>query len=95
MSVVEGAAPRTTLSAVMAGLDPATQPDFHSTMTPTVKYDPASNAAYIRFSPEPVEESEEVSDGIVLDHDAEGRIVGLDVMDARAHLPPDLLEKAA
>ena len=55
----------------MAGLDPATQPDFHSTMTPTVKYDPASNAAYIRFSPEPVEESEEVSDGIVLDHDAE------------------------
>jgi uncharacterized protein YuzE len=64
-------------------------------MTPTVKYDPEANAAYIRFSPEPVEESEEVSGGIVLDYDAEGRIVGMEVLDARAHLPPDLLTKAA
>ncbi|HVY51068.1 MAG TPA: DUF2283 domain-containing protein, partial [Devosia sp.] len=46
-------------------------------MTPTVKYDPEANAAYIRFSPEPVEESEEVSEGIVFDYDAEGRIVGM------------------
>ena len=43
-------------------------------MTPTITYDPESDAAYIRFSPEPVEESEEVSDGIVLDYDATGRI---------------------
>ena len=64
-------------------------------MTPTVKYDAAANAAYIRFSPEPVQESEEVSDGIVLDYDADGRIVGMEVMDARAHLSPDLLAKAA
>ena len=64
-------------------------------MTPTVQYDPEANAAYIRFSPEPVEESEEVSDGIVIDFDAEGRIVGLEVLDARAQLSPDLLAKAA
>jgi len=64
-------------------------------MSPTVKYDPEANAAYIRFSPQAVEESEEVSDGIVIDFDAEGRIVGLEVLDARAHLPPDLLVKAA
>jgi uncharacterized protein YuzE len=64
-------------------------------MSPTVKYDPDANAAYIRFSPQPVEESEEVSDGIVIDFDAEGRMVGLEVLDARAHLPPDLLIKAA
>ena len=64
-------------------------------MTPTVKYDPEANAAYIRLSPEPVEESEEVSDGIVLDYDAHGRLVGLEVLDARSHLPPDLLTKAA
>ena len=64
-------------------------------MSPTVKYDPDANAAYIRFSPQPVEESEEVSDGIVIDFDAEGRIVGLEVLDARAHLPPDLLTEAA
>ena len=58
-------------------------------------YDPEANAAYIRFSPEQVEESEEVSAGIVLDYDADGRIVGIEVMDARAHLSADLLEKAA
>ena len=64
-------------------------------MTPTVKYDPDANAAYIRLSPEPVEESEEVADGIVLDFDAAGRLVGLEVLDARSHLPPDLLTRAA
>nr|WP_314256353.1 DUF2283 domain-containing protein [uncultured Devosia sp.] len=64
-------------------------------MTPRVTYDPESNAAYIRLSPERVEESEEVSAGIVLDYDAEGRIVGMEVLDARAHLSADLLEKAA
>ena len=64
-------------------------------MTVAVTYDPDANAAYIRFSPEPVEESEEVSDGIVLDYDAEGRIVGMEVLDARTHLSPDLLDDAA
>lgn len=64
-------------------------------MSPTVHYDPEANAAYIRLSPQPVEESEEVSKGIVIDFDAEGRIVGLEVLDARTHLPPDLLTKAA
>lgn len=64
-------------------------------MKPTVTYDPEANAAYIRFSPEAVEESEEVSKGIVLDYDADGRIVGMEVMDARAHLSADLLERAA
>ena len=64
-------------------------------MKPTITYDPEANAAYIRFSPEPVEESEEVSAGIVLDYDADGRIVGMEVLDARTHLSPELLDKAA
>jgi uncharacterized protein YuzE len=64
-------------------------------MSPIVKYDPEANAAYIRFSPEKVEESEEVAPGIVLDYDAKGRIVGMEVLDARAHLSPELLTKAA
>ena len=64
-------------------------------MKPTVIYDPEANAAYIRFSPEPVEESEEVSAGIVLDYDADGRIVGMEVLDARSHLSPELLDRAA
>jgi len=64
-------------------------------MSPIVKYDPEANAAYIRLSPEKVEESEEVAPGIVLDYDAKGRIVGMEVLDARAHLSPELLTKAA
>jgi uncharacterized protein YuzE len=54
-------------------------------MNPTVKYDPAANAAYIRFSTEKILESEEVSAGIVLDYDAEGRIVGMEVFRVREH----------
>ena len=64
-------------------------------MSPTVTYDRQTDAAYIRFSPEQVEESEEVSEGIVLDYDADGRIVGMEVTDARKHLSPELLAKAA
>ena len=62
---------------------------------PIVEYDPAANAAYIRFSSEAILESEEVSAGLVLDYDDQGRIVGLEVMDARANLPPSMLETAA
>ncbi|NGO55178.1 DUF2283 domain-containing protein [Mesorhizobium camelthorni] len=60
-----------------------------------VEYDEAANAAYIRFSTEAVLESEEVAEGIVLDYDTDGRIVGMEVLDARRHLPPAVLVKAA
>ncbi|MBO6901098.1 MAG: DUF2283 domain-containing protein [Rhizobiaceae bacterium] len=64
-------------------------------MKPVVQYDEAANAAYIRFSTENVLESEEVSEGIVLDYDSEGRIVGMEVLDARRNLPPAALTEAA
>ena len=64
-------------------------------MMPEVTYDKEADAAYIRFSAEKVEESEEVSAGIVLDYDADGRIVGMEVLEARTHLSPSLLNKAA
>lgn len=63
-------------------------------MTPTFKYDPDADAAYIRFSSELVQESDEVSAGIVLDYDREGRIVGMEVMNARENLPPAMLSAA-
>jgi len=62
---------------------------------PTVAYDPEADAAYIRFSSGKVEESEEVSPGIVLDYDQDGHIVGMEVLHARRQLPPDMLEEAA
>ena len=62
---------------------------------PTVSYDIEADAAYIRFSTGKVKESEEVSSGIVLDYDEDGHIVGMEVLDARRPLPPQLLEEAA
>ncbi len=64
-------------------------------MKPRLEYDAVADAAYIRFSTEPVLESEEVSEGIMLDYDSDGRIVGLEVLNARANLPAAALEDAA
>lgn len=62
---------------------------------PILIYDAEADAAYIRFAPGRVAESEEVSSGIVLDYDDHGHIVGIEVLEARRQLPPQLLEDAA
>ncbi|MBI3702730.1 MAG: DUF2283 domain-containing protein [Rhizobiales bacterium] len=49
-------------------------------------YDAEADALYVRFADSPVIESEEVADGVVLDFDAEGRIVAFELLDARKHL---------
>ena len=64
-------------------------------MKPLIEYDAAANAAYIRFSSETILDSEEISIGIVLDYDAHGHIVGMEVLDARQHLSPKTLNEAA
>jgi uncharacterized protein YuzE len=50
------------------------------------QYDPEADALYVRFATAKVAESEEVSPGVVIDFDIEGRIVGVEVLDARRHL---------
>ncbi len=64
-------------------------------MTPIVRYDAQANAAYIRFSDLKVLESEEVSPGVVFDYDVEGRLVAIELLDAKAQLPPEILDQAA
>jgi uncharacterized protein YuzE len=64
-------------------------------MTPTIKYRAEDNAAYIRLSRDKVLESAEVAPDVVFDYDAEGRIVGIELLDARAQLSADLLTEAA
>lgn len=49
-------------------------------------YDPEADALYVRFADTPVVESEEVANGVMLDFDADGRIVAFEVLDARKHL---------
>ncbi len=52
-----------------------------------VRFDEASDALYIRLVEGPVEESEEVSPGVVLDFDAENRVVGIELLNVREKLP--------
>ena len=49
-------------------------------------YDVEADALYVRFAEASIVESEEVADGVVLDFDAEGRIVAIELLDASKHL---------
>jgi len=51
-------------------------------------YDSEADALYVRFSDASVFESEEVADGVVLDFDANGRLVAIEVLDASKHVAP-------
>jgi len=52
-----------------------------------VRFDQETDALYIRLDEAPVRESEEVSPGVVLDFDAEKRVVGIEVLDVKRRLP--------
>lgn len=52
-----------------------------------VRMDEAADALYIRLDEAPIEESEEVSPGVVLDFDNDGRVVGIEILDVRQKLP--------
>jgi uncharacterized protein YuzE len=47
-----------------------------------VRVDHGADAVYLSLTDRPIKESEEVADGIVVDYDAEGRIVGVEILDA-------------
>ena len=48
-----------------------------------LNYYPETDSLYINLSEEPSVESQEISEGILLDYDAEGRLVGIDIDNAR------------
>ena len=52
-----------------------------------VRFDPQSDTLYIRLDEAEIVESEEVSPGIVLDFDAENRVVGFEMLDVGKRLP--------
>ena len=45
-----------------------------------VQYDPAADAMYIRLAEGTVADSDEVREGVVLDYDASGRVLGIEVL---------------
>lgn len=48
-----------------------------------LNYYPETDSLYIDFSSRPSAQSHEVSEGIVLDYDADGNLVGIDIDNAR------------
>jgi uncharacterized protein YuzE len=50
-------------------------------------WDKQADALYIRFDEAKIVDSEEVSDGIILDFDERGRVVGLEMLDVRERFP--------
>ena len=49
--------------------------------------DEEADALYIRFDEAKIIESEEVSPGIILDFDADGRVVGFEMLHVRKRVP--------
>jgi uncharacterized protein YuzE len=47
-----------------------------------VRVDHGADAIYLNLTDRPIKDSEEVADGIVVDYDFEGRIVGVEILDA-------------
>ncbi len=48
-----------------------------------LNYHPDTDSLYIDLSERPSAESREVSEGVVLDYDADGKLVGIDIDNAR------------
>ena len=47
-----------------------------------VRVDHGADAVYVNLTDRPIKDSEQVADGIIVDYDAEGRIVGVEILDA-------------
>ena len=58
-------------------------------------YDREMDAMFVRFADGTIVESEEVAPGVVLDFDADGRILAMEVLDATKRLAPGAVPEAA
>jgi len=57
-----------------------------------VRVDKDADAIYLELSNEPIESSEEVSDGVILDYTADGRLVGVEILQASQKSHADALK---
>jgi len=58
-------------------------------------YDPTADAVYVKLSQHPPVESEEIAPGIMFDFDADNRLVGIEVLNAKTRAATDTLGAAA
>ncbi len=52
-----------------------------------VKYDKETDVLYIQLAVEPIAESDEQREGVILDFNAVGKIVGIEILDASQRVP--------
>ena len=57
-----------------------------------VRMDLESESLYFRISEDEIEESEEVSPGVILDYSKEGRVVGIGILGLRGFPLKELVE---
>ena len=63
-----------------------------------IRYDAEADVVYIRLSDSQILETEETETGMLVDLDAEGKVVGLEFLNARDFFSPKVMqqfEKAA
>jgi uncharacterized protein YuzE len=59
-----------------------------------VRIDHRADAVYLNLTDRPIKDSEQVADGIIVDYDAEGRIVGIEILDASKRTDdPEVLKR--
>lgn len=56
-----------------------------------LKVDKASDALYFRLDESVIVESEEVEPGVILDFDADGKVVGIEMLHISSRVAPDRL----
>jgi uncharacterized protein YuzE len=59
------------------------------------RYDPKVDALYVDLSDRPAVDSQEIAPDIILDFDADNRIVGIEVLNASTRMAIDALPVAA
>jgi uncharacterized protein YuzE len=55
-------------------------------------YDPETDSLYIDLNERPSADSREIADGLVVDFDADGRVVGIDIQHASQSMDLNTLE---
>ena len=60
-----------------------------------LEFDPAADAAYFEISAAEVETTKEIEPGILADHDAEGRLVGIEILSVSKRARPQSLKQVA
>jgi uncharacterized protein YuzE len=51
-----------------------------------INYDEEVDALYIRLKESPYYESEEIKEGVILDYDEQGNLIGIEILDAAKYL---------